>query len=111
MTDATHDPPRHRLDEAELEGLADVVLDCVADGASFGFMDGLTRERAVAFWRDGRRRRGARRPRAAGRGGRARHLRHGAAPLRASPTTSRTAATSRRCSSTAAPAAAAWARR
>jgi GNAT superfamily N-acetyltransferase len=40
------------LTEAQLGGLADVVLDGVADGASFGFMDGITRERALAFWRD-----------------------------------------------------------
>lgn len=31
--------------------LADVLLDCVKGGASVGFMDGLTREEALAFWR------------------------------------------------------------
>lgn len=40
------------LDEGQLGDLADAVLDGVADGASFGFMDDLTRERAVAFWRE-----------------------------------------------------------
>ena len=38
--------------EAEVEGLVDVVLDCLAGGASFGFMHGLTRERARDFWHD-----------------------------------------------------------
>ncbi|MFN0136018.1 MAG: GNAT family N-acetyltransferase [Phycisphaerae bacterium] len=30
--------------------LTDVLLDCVAGGASVGFMASLTRERATAFW-------------------------------------------------------------
>jgi GNAT superfamily N-acetyltransferase len=42
----------HALDDARLEGLADVTLDCVAGGASVGFMHALTRDRALAFWRD-----------------------------------------------------------
>lgn len=33
------------------DGLADVLLDCVAGGASVGFMWPLPRERALAFWR------------------------------------------------------------
>lgn len=37
--------------EAQIEGLADVLIDCVEGGASVGFMHPLTRERAVAFWR------------------------------------------------------------
>jgi len=37
--------------EAELEGLADVLLDCVEGGASVSFMLPLTRERALTFWR------------------------------------------------------------
>ena len=36
---------------AQVEGLADVLLDCVEGGASVSFMHPLTRERAVAFWR------------------------------------------------------------
>jgi len=43
-----------RLDvvsEAEINGLADVLIDCVKGGASVSFMHPLTRERAVAFWR------------------------------------------------------------
>lgn len=39
------------IDEALLEGLADVLMDCVDGGASVSFMQPLTRERAVAFWR------------------------------------------------------------
>lgn len=43
-----------RLDavgEAQIEALADVLIDCVAGGASVSFMSPLTRDRAVAFWR------------------------------------------------------------
>jgi GNAT superfamily N-acetyltransferase len=39
------------LDDALIEGLADVLIDCVEGGASVSFMHPLTRERAVAFWR------------------------------------------------------------
>ena len=35
-----------------VEGLADVLIDCVEGGASVSFMLPLPRERAVAFWRD-----------------------------------------------------------
>ena len=41
----------YALDEAQIEALADVLIDCVEGGASVGFMLPLTRERAVAFWR------------------------------------------------------------
>jgi GNAT superfamily N-acetyltransferase len=41
----------HVLDDAQIEGLADVLIDCVDGGASVGFMHPLTRERALAFWR------------------------------------------------------------
>lgn len=37
--------------DAALEPLADVLLDCVAGGASVSFMWPLPRERALAFWR------------------------------------------------------------
>lgn len=40
----------HEVGDAELDGLADVLLDCVEGGASVGFMHPLTRERARAFW-------------------------------------------------------------
>ena len=39
------------LADADVEGLADVLIDCVEGGASVSFMDPLSRERAVAFWR------------------------------------------------------------
>jgi GNAT superfamily N-acetyltransferase len=41
----------HVLDDAQIEGLADVLIDCVDGGASVSFMHPLTRERALAFWR------------------------------------------------------------
>jgi GNAT superfamily N-acetyltransferase len=40
-----------RLDEGMLDGLIEVLMDCVAGGASVSFMQPLTRERAAAFWR------------------------------------------------------------
>ena len=39
------------LQEAHVEALADVLIDCVEGGASVSFMHPLSRERAVAFWR------------------------------------------------------------
>ncbi|WP_427915607.1 GNAT family N-acetyltransferase [Ramlibacter sp. MMS24-I3-19] len=36
---------------ARSDELADVLLDCVAGGASVGFMASLPREQALAFWR------------------------------------------------------------
>lgn len=39
------------LDEALIDQLADVLIDCVDGGASVSFMHPLTRDRAVAFWR------------------------------------------------------------
>jgi GNAT superfamily N-acetyltransferase len=41
----------HLVDDATIEQLADVLIDCVEGGASVSFMHPLTRERAVAFWR------------------------------------------------------------
>lgn len=40
-----------KVDTAQIEGLADILMDCVEGGASVSFMHPLTRERAVAFWR------------------------------------------------------------
>lgn len=37
--------------DADIEQLADVLIDCVEGGASVSFMAPLTRERATAFWR------------------------------------------------------------
>ena len=41
----------HALDDVQINGLADVLIDCVEGGASVSFMHPLTQERAVAFWR------------------------------------------------------------
>jgi GNAT superfamily N-acetyltransferase len=41
----------HSMDDAQIEQLADVLKDCVDGGASVSFMHPLTRERALAFWR------------------------------------------------------------
>jgi GNAT superfamily N-acetyltransferase len=50
----THAPAVRRVmsvDDGLLEGLVEVLLDCVESGASVSFMQPLTRERAAAFWR------------------------------------------------------------
>jgi GNAT superfamily N-acetyltransferase len=39
------------LDEAQIDELAAVLIDCVEGGASVSFMHPLTHDRAVAFWR------------------------------------------------------------
>lgn len=39
------------VDDAQIEQLAQVLLDCVAGGASVGFMQPLAPEKARAFWR------------------------------------------------------------
>lgn len=41
----------HTVDDAQVEALADVLIDCVEGGASVSFMLPLSRERALAFWR------------------------------------------------------------
>src|SRR3989454_8069286 len=41
----------HALDDAQIDELAGVLIDCVEGGASVSFMQPLTRDRAVAFWR------------------------------------------------------------
>jgi ribosomal protein S18 acetylase RimI-like enzyme len=41
----------HALDDAQIDELATVLIDCVEGGASVSFMHPLSRERAVAFWR------------------------------------------------------------
>ena len=38
------------LADADIEGLADILVDCVEGGASVSFMSPLTRERARTFW-------------------------------------------------------------
>lgn len=55
MTTISDDAPRIRLlrsvTDAEIEGLAQVLADCVEGGASVSFMHPLAAERAIAFWR------------------------------------------------------------
>src|SRR4051812_19328898 len=41
----------HALDDAQIEELAGVLIDCVEGDASVSFMHPLTPDRAVAFWR------------------------------------------------------------
>jgi GNAT superfamily N-acetyltransferase len=55
MTDVDRAPARIRevteLSEKELDQLAEVLIDCVALGASVSFMYPLSRAKAQAFWR------------------------------------------------------------
>ncbi len=39
------------IDDAPIDELADVLIDCVEGGASVSFMQPLSHERAAAFWR------------------------------------------------------------
>ena len=39
------------IDDGQVEGLADLLVESVDDGASVGFMAPLSREKAVTFWR------------------------------------------------------------
>jgi ribosomal protein S18 acetylase RimI-like enzyme len=39
-----------QADPAELEGLSDLLIDCVEGGASVSFMQPMTREKAARFW-------------------------------------------------------------
>jgi len=41
----------HAIDDAQIDELAGVLIDCVEGGASVSFMHPVTRDRAVAFWR------------------------------------------------------------
>src|SRR5205814_10082928 len=41
----------HAVDEAQIDALAGVLIDCVAGGGSVSFMHPLRRGRASAFWR------------------------------------------------------------
>ena len=40
------------VDDREIDGLAEVLIDCVDGGASVSFMHPLSRERAREFWRE-----------------------------------------------------------
>jgi len=56
MTDTSSSPWSLRrlnsISEAQVTGLADVLIDCVEGDASVSFMHPLSRERAEAFWRN-----------------------------------------------------------
>lgn len=39
------------LNDPDIDGLVEILCDCVEGGASVSFMHPLTRERAAAFWR------------------------------------------------------------
>ena len=39
------------VSEAQLHALADVLVDCVEGGASVSFMQPMTRDKSLAFWR------------------------------------------------------------
>jgi len=39
------------VSETQLQALADILIDCVAGGASVSFMLPMTRDKAIAFWR------------------------------------------------------------
>ena len=41
----------HAPDDAQIDGLADVLVDCVEGGASVSFMHPFTYDRSVTFWR------------------------------------------------------------
>jgi GNAT superfamily N-acetyltransferase len=41
----------HALDDALIEGLAELLIDCIDGGASVSFMHPLAPEKARAFWR------------------------------------------------------------
>jgi ribosomal protein S18 acetylase RimI-like enzyme len=41
----------HTLDDAHVDELAGILVDCVEGGASVGFLHPLARDRAAAFWR------------------------------------------------------------
>jgi GNAT superfamily N-acetyltransferase len=41
-----------RLGEREIEGLSDVLIDCVEGGASVGFMRPMSRAKATGYWRE-----------------------------------------------------------
>lgn len=40
------------ISDAQIEALAEVLIDCVEGGASVSFMHPLARSRAIKFWRD-----------------------------------------------------------
>ncbi len=51
MMDGTSIRPVKAFDDREIEGLIDVLIDCVEGGASVNFMLPMTRRKAEMFWR------------------------------------------------------------
>ena len=50
MLDTTQIRTLQTVDDRDIEELSDVLMDCVAGGASVGFMQPLSRAKASAFW-------------------------------------------------------------
>ena len=50
MSEAVRVRRLRTIDERELQGLNDVLIDCVEGGASVGFMLPMTAAKAAAFW-------------------------------------------------------------
>src|SRR3712207_6133038 len=51
MSDDIHIEPLRCLDERSIQGLCDVLMDCVEGGASVSFMWPMTQAKAETFWR------------------------------------------------------------
>jgi GNAT superfamily N-acetyltransferase len=51
MTDAVQVRSLHAIGDREIQGLSDVLIDCVEGGASVSFMLPMSRAKAAAFWR------------------------------------------------------------
>jgi GNAT superfamily N-acetyltransferase len=51
MTGGIRIRPVKAFDDREIEGLSDVLIDCVEGGASVNFMLPMTRTKAEVFWR------------------------------------------------------------
>ena len=51
MTEKPRIRALHAVSDAQVQALADLLIDCVEGGASVSFMLPITRERALAFWR------------------------------------------------------------
>jgi GNAT superfamily N-acetyltransferase len=51
MSDAVHIRCLHAIGDREIQGLSDVLIDCVEGGASVSFMRPMTRAKAETFWR------------------------------------------------------------
>jgi len=51
MSDAVQIHCLHTIGDREIQGLSDVLIDCVEGGASVSFMLPMTRAKAETFWR------------------------------------------------------------